>query len=120
MQIKIQGHGMDLTPALKAYAEKKIGKLDEFFSNIIKAEIILDDRHIRDSKRRQVAEVSMWVAGKKVIRATEAGEDMYAAIDLVSEELKQQLKKFKDKHVKNKRREAEEIKRELRTFRPSL
>lgn len=113
MQIKIQGHGMELTPALKAYAEKKIGKLDEFFSNIIKAEIILDDRHSRDSKKRQVAEVSMWLAGKKVIRATEAGEDMYAAIDLVAEELKQQLKKFKDKHVKNKRRP-------FREFRPSL
>ena len=76
--------------------------------------IVLDVRKINDLKRSQVAEVSMWVSGKKVIRATEAGEDMYAAIDLVYEELKRQLVKHKDKHVKENRRVAEKFKENQR------
>ena len=120
MNINIQGHGLDLTPPLKDYVNKKIGKLDEFFNNVIKAEVILDARNIKDLERSHVAEVSMWVGGKKVIRATEAASDMYAAIDLVSEELKVQLKKHKEKHVQERRHEGERIKRMTREYNPEL
>lgn len=120
MHINIQGHGIELTPPLKEYAEKKIGKLDEFFNKIIKAEIVLDARKIKSSEKCHVAEVNLWVGGKKVISATEAGRDMYAAIDLVVEELKPQLKKHKGKHNKEKRREGEKIKRLSREYNPEV
>ncbi|MFA4858862.1 MAG: ribosome-associated translation inhibitor RaiA, partial [Candidatus Margulisiibacteriota bacterium] len=93
MPIIVQGHGTHLTPALRSYAFKKFEKLPQFFENIQKIEIILDARTTADSSRSQVAEVTVWAAGKKVIRATEAGQDMYAAIDLVYEEIKSQIKK---------------------------
>lgn len=110
MQINIQGHNVELTQPLKEYAIKKIGKLQDYYNNIQKIEIILDVRPIDDFKRSQVAEVSAWLAGKKVIRATEAGENMYAAIDLVYDELKRQVIKHKDRHIKEKRRLSEKIK----------
>ncbi len=116
MNINIQGHGIELTAPLKEYANKKIGKLDEFFNNIIKAEVVLDARSIKSAEKCHVAEVSMWVGGKKVIRASEAGRDMYAAIDLVVDELKPQLKKHKEKHYKEKRREGEIIKKLSREY----
>lgn len=118
MLINIQGHGFDLTGPLKDYADKKIGKLDEFFNNIIKADIILDARDIKSAVRSHVAEVSLWVGGKKVIRAAEAGQDMYAAIDLVFEELKIQLKKHKEKHIQEKRRDGEKFKKMTREYNP--
>jgi putative sigma-54 modulation protein len=120
MQINIQGHGIELTPFLRDYTEKKINKLTEFFSNVQKAMVVLDYRKIDDLTRSHVAEVSLWAAGKKVIRATEAGQDMYAAIDLVYDELKRQLKKHKDKHIKGRRREAEKVKELSRSIAPLI
>ncbi len=115
MQINIQGHNVDLTQPLRSYAVKKIGKLEEYFKNIQKILIILDVRSNDDSKRTNVADVSIWAAGKKVIHASEAGENMYAAIDLVFDELKKQLQKHKEKHVKEARRSAEKVKEISRT-----
>lgn len=114
MQIKISAHNTKMTKAMKEYAEKKYGKLEQYFNNIQKIEVLLDVRKIDDSNRRDVAEVTLWAAGKKVIRATEGGQDMYAAIDMVYEEIVRQLRKHKDKHVKEKRREAEKIKEKRR------
>lgn len=110
MQITIQGHKVELTEPLKEYAIKKLSKLQEFYQNIQKIEIILDVRDLSDPKRSQVAEVSVWLAGKKVVRATEAGENMYAAIDLVLEELKIQVIRHKEKHTHEARRAAEKAK----------
>lgn len=110
MEINIQGHGIELTEPLRNYAFKKVSKLQEYFKNIQKAQVILDARHLDEFKRSQVCEVNMWLAGKKVIRASEAGQDMYAAIDLVCEEVERQIKKHKEKHIKEVRRSAEKIK----------
>lgn len=120
MQIIVQGHGLEITPYLRDYVHKKIAKIEQYFSNIQKAEVILDVRSIDERTRRQVAEVNMWLAGKKVIRASEAAGDMYAAIDLVLKEVERQTKKHKDKHVKEKRREAERLKKSLGAPAPGI
>lgn len=113
MQIIVQGHGMEITAPIRDYSHKKISKLAEFFKNIQKVEVTLDHRKIDDLTRNNVAEVSMWVAGKKVIRATEGSQDIYSAIDLVFAKLEQQLRKHKEKHVQEKRREARKVKEEM-------
>jgi len=114
MQIIVQGHGTNVTSAMRDYAFKKIGKIEQFFNNIQKADVVLDARAIDDKTRNQVAEVTLWVAGKKVIRATEAAQDMYAAIDLVCDEVERQVRKHKDKKVKETRRKAKQAKMEER------
>jgi putative sigma-54 modulation protein len=118
MQINIQGHGIELTPPLRDYTLKKVGKIEEFFKNIQKAQVVLDARCDDDSKRSQVAEVTVWMAGKKVIRASEAGQDMYAAVDLVMAEIERQIKKQKEKNTHEKRREAEKLKQIYRSYTP--
>ncbi len=120
MQLNIQGHNIELTPALRDYAEKKLNKLKEFYSNIVKVSVTLDMRDNSDSKKSQVAEVSIWLAGKKVVRATEAGESMYAAIDLVFEELKVQVTRHKEKHSDEQRRAAEKAKEISRRVAPVM
>ena len=114
MQIIIQGHGLDLSPALKSYAHKKFSKLTHFFENIQKIDIILDARNIANTERSHVTECTVWASGKKVMRATEAGSDMYAAIDLTYDEIERQVKKHKDKFTKERRRQAEKAKVAMR------
>jgi putative sigma-54 modulation protein len=113
MQIKVTGRGTEITPSLRDYVHEKVGKLEEFFSNIQKVEVILDARSIDDVERRQVAEIRAWMAGLKMIQASEAGRDMYAAVDLVIEEAKRQIQRHKRKHVEEQRRKAEKVKQEL-------
>ncbi|OGC07551.1 ribosomal subunit interface protein [candidate division WOR-1 bacterium RIFOXYD2_FULL_36_8] len=114
MQMNIQGHGIELTSPLSQYATKKLEKLQEFYKNIIKMMVVLDVRKNKDIKNSHVADVSIWVSGKKVVHASEVGEDMYAAIDLVYEELKRQLVRHKEKHMKETRRVAEKLKERQR------
>jgi len=113
MQNKITGRNIEITPALRDYAIDKASKLEDYFNNIQKVEVVLETRSIDDIDKRQVAEIRAWLAGKKMIQAIEAGRDAYAAIDMVLEEAKRQVKKHKDMLVKEQRRSAGATKREL-------
>jgi putative sigma-54 modulation protein len=110
MQITITGHGLEITAPLRDYVHAKAGKLEEFFSNIQKVEVVLDARSNADPDKRQVAEFRAWLSGLKMIQSKEAGRDMYAAIDLAVEEAKRQIERHKEKHVHEQRRKAEKEK----------
>jgi putative sigma-54 modulation protein len=114
MQIKVSGKGLDISPAIRDYALEKASKLEEFFSNIQKVEVILEVRAIDDLERNHVAEIRAWMAGMKMIQAIEAGRDSYAAIDLVLQEAKRQIERHKRKHVQEQRRKAVKVKHEMR------
>jgi len=113
MHIIIHGHGMDVTSPLRDYVEKKIGKLDEFFGDIQKAEVTLEVRNIANQLRNQVVEVTVWTAGK-VIRATDGASDLYAAIDQVYSKLERQVEKHKEKLTHETRRKSEKVKEKVR------
>jgi putative sigma-54 modulation protein len=110
MQIKISGHGMEVTPSLRDYVQQKAAKLEEYFKGIQKVEIVLDARAISDAQRRQVAEVRAWMSGNKMVQAKEGGRDMYAAVDLVLEEVKKQIEKHKEKLGRERIRSTRKMK----------
>ncbi|MEK6557311.1 MAG: ribosome-associated translation inhibitor RaiA [Candidatus Margulisiibacteriota bacterium] len=97
MQIIVSGQQLEVTSALKSYAEKKIGRLDKYFAEAItsgKVEMVHHDNKAPD--KRNEARVIMNLHGA-VITAREEHEDMYAAIDLLFEKVEKQLMKYKDK-----------------------
>ncbi|MBU0629890.1 MAG: ribosome-associated translation inhibitor RaiA [Candidatus Margulisbacteria bacterium] len=110
MQINITGHGTEVSQPLKDYVNEKTAKFEEFFGNIQKTEVVLDARDNANADQRQVAEIRVWVAGHKMIMATEAGRDMYAAIDLAVDDVKRQLEKHKEMMVKEHRRQGTKLK----------
>jgi len=95
---------------LKDYVNEKAAKFEEFFGNIQKTEVVLDARSNANADQRQVAEFRVWAAGHKMIMATEAGRDMYTAIDLAADEVKRQLEKHKEMIVKEHRRQGTKLK----------
>lgn len=111
MQIKITGHGLEVSAPLRDYAQQKMSNLEAFFGNIQKVEVVMDARSIDNVDKRQVAEIRAWMAGHKMIQAKEAGRDMYAAIDLAYDEAKRQIERHKEKMVKEQRRKGEKIKK---------
>lgn len=104
MQLVVSGKNINLTPALKDYAEKKIGGIKKYFDHIIEVDVNLSVEDVRDEDRSKVCEVTVWANGV-VLRGRKASEDMYASIDMVADKIERQVKKFKEK-LKGKSRRA--------------
>lgn len=102
MQLTITGRHMGVTPAIREYAEEKVGKVARIHDrDDMSIEVVLHVEKNPANKNRDVAEVTAHLKGL-VVRAEEAAPDMYAAIDLVAEKLERQMKKYKTK-LKDKR-----------------
>ncbi|OUS31717.1 ribosomal subunit interface protein [Gammaproteobacteria bacterium 45_16_T64] len=91
MQLNISGHHVEVTDALKEYVSGKLEKLENHSADIISIKAILSLE-----KTRQKAEATIHVRGADLFANAEH-EDMYAAIDLLSDKLDRQVIKHKEK-----------------------
>lgn len=99
MQITVKGRHMDVKPAIRDYAEEKVGRVAKILNHMLmSADVELYTERNRSVEKAQVAEVTIFTKGP-VIRARETAHDWYAAIDLVSEKLESQVRKYKSKLV---------------------
>jgi putative sigma-54 modulation protein len=113
MQIHISPRDVKLTPAIHAYVAQKIECLEHFGLNLIGAHLALwhDDR--RAFKHAFVVKVHLALPGPDIY-AEDHGHDLYAAIDLVSAKLAEQLRHRKNKLVRGAREKSrkEKLKRQ--------
>ncbi len=100
MQINITGHHIDITPALHSYVESKFQRLERHFDKMTNIHVILTVE-----KERQKAEASIHV-NRGDLFADSIREDMYAAIDDMTDKLDRQLKKYKEKLSDHRRAEG--------------
>jgi putative sigma-54 modulation protein len=91
MNIIVNGRQLEITPALKTYAEEKIGRFEKYLSNISEAVVTLTVQ-----KYRHKAEVLLKVNGV-MIQAEGVTGEIYSSIDDVVEKLEKQVKKYKEK-----------------------
>ena len=97
MIINIHGTGIELTEALKQYAEEKVSSLTKFFDNIRQADVDIGIRtHHHNKGKIFYAEVNLHVPGE-LVRVVKEAEDLYKAIDKVKDHLKQELENRKEK-----------------------
>lgn len=97
MKITIQGTGIELTEAIKQYAEEKVQSLEKYFDNIISADIDVGmNSHHHNNGNIFYAEVNLAVPGK-LLRVVKEEPDLYKAIDKVKDHLKVELEKIKGK-----------------------
>ncbi len=103
-KLEISGVHTSVDEKLRKYVTKKIGRLDKYLSRHSRAsahaEVKLKESKSKD-KNRYACEVIMYVP-QEVIRAEECTVNLYAAIDIVEEKLKNQLKKHKAMHANPK------------------
>ena len=91
MQINITGHHVELTGPLREYVASKLGRLERHESRITHADVVLNVE-----KLRQKVEATIRMAGAEMFAAAES-DDMYAAIDALTDKLDRQLHKHKGK-----------------------
>jgi len=101
MQINVTFRNIEPSPALKDYAEEKISRIKKYVDEPIEANIVL-----KVEKFRHIAEATIDVNGIR-INGVEETEDMYSSIDMVSDKIESQIKKYKDKLRKRKPPAAE-------------
>ncbi len=98
----VQGRHMDITPALKQYAEEKIGKIERHFDQVQKAQVVLNVERRDELGKAEIAEVTVWGDGV-ILRGEEASADMYASIDRVVEKLQKQIEKYRSRMIEKRR-----------------
>ena len=100
MQVNLTGHHVDLTSSMRDYVNSKMERLERHFD-------IVQDIHVVLSveKLRHKAEATLHVNGGSVF-ADSVEEDMYAAIDALTDKLDRQVKKHKEKMTDHHRSEG--------------
>jgi putative sigma-54 modulation protein len=91
MNLNITGHHVEVTPAIREYVESKLDRVIRHFDNVTSVNVILSVE-----KLVQKAEVTLHVRGKDLF-AESTDEDMYAAIDTMTDKLDRQVLKYKQK-----------------------
>lgn len=98
MEITVSARHIDISTALRAAAEEKIGRLSRFLDGMLRAEVhFFEERNPRIAAK-EVCEVSMEGGGHHV-HCKAAATDPFAAIDLAVEKLEHQLHALKTKQV---------------------
>ena len=96
MHIHVNGRNIEITDAIKAYVKEKIGKVATRYDQIQGIEVVLSVIKNPAAEGKHIAEV-LCKTNTGTIRCEEAGESMYASIDLLADKLARQITKLKDK-----------------------
>ncbi|MBF7096589.1 ribosome hibernation-promoting factor, HPF/YfiA family [Alkalibacter mobilis] len=91
MRVIVYGKNVDLTEGMKSALDKKLSKLDKYFTPEVEATATMSTQ-----KGKHILEVTIPINGT-ILRAEESTEDMYASIDLAVDKLEGQLRKHKTK-----------------------
>ncbi|MCL5801467.1 MAG: ribosome-associated translation inhibitor RaiA [Gammaproteobacteria bacterium] len=100
MQINVSGHHVEITPALRTYVLNKLERVERRFDHVTDIRVILSVE-----KLRQKAEATINLSGAS-LHAFAEDEDLYAAIDALTDKLDRQIKKHKEKITDHHRAEG--------------
>jgi putative sigma-54 modulation protein len=93
MHLAVKGRNLEVTDALRTYAEEKVQRMGKYLEGIVSGSVVLSVE-----KHRQIAEVTLRVRDLTV-RAEESTDDLYSSIDLVAEKLERQILRHKERIV---------------------
>ncbi|HHW18722.1 MAG TPA: ribosome-associated translation inhibitor RaiA [Firmicutes bacterium] len=95
MEINVRGKNIDVNPALRQYAEKRLSKIDKY----IKLENLNCQVTFSIERGKYVVEVTIPLNGL-LLRAEESAQDAFSSVDLVLEKLERQIEKYKTRLLK--------------------
>ena len=93
MDIKITAKNIKLTPAIKEYINTRVSKVENFFDNIVSAQVLISV----EKKINQKAEIILHTCAKTTISASAVESNLYKAIDAAAVKAEAQAKKIKNK-----------------------
>ncbi|MDD9898035.1 MAG: ribosome-associated translation inhibitor RaiA [Candidatus Melainabacteria bacterium] len=98
-QTIIEGRNIDITDAIREYAESKLSRIHKHFDSLIQNH----DIHVvlsvlkKNRDNNQKAEITINLKGGHIIRCQSSEANVYASIDTVVDKIEGQLRKYKTK-----------------------
>lgn len=110
MNLRISGHHVELTPALRNYVATKLERILRHFDQVLDIKVVLSIEKQKKKLAEQQAECSIHVKGRDIF-AESSHADLYAAIDDLADKLDRQVVRHKQviqsyHHQKVSRRET--------------
>ncbi len=104
MEYIVKARNFELNEKIRDYSEKKIkSKIEKLLDRTTKTEVkFVLEKNPRITENNRV-EVTAFASGA-VIRVTDTGTDVFAAIDKVSSKLERQIKKYREKQIRKGRK----------------
>lgn len=108
MNVVVSSRHMDITPALKSFAEEKANKLTKYYDRIQEIEVVLDAG--KEAKNQSHVEIIVNAEHRNMFVAHHDDDDAYAAIDACVDKLERQLSDHKKK-IRNRKHPEETAKK---------
>ena len=96
MRLQVKGKNVEVTDAIRTYAERKLGKLARQLADPTRVELELAVERNPSISANHVAEATIWTKGP-TLRAREATTDMKASIDQLTDKLLRQVEHYRAK-----------------------
>jgi putative sigma-54 modulation protein len=106
MRLQVKGKNLEVSAAIRTYAEEKLSRLDRQLADPTRVELELAVEKNPSIAANHVAEATVWTKGP-VLRAREASSDMRASIDLLVDKLERQVARYREKRQRRGQRHGD-------------
>jgi putative sigma-54 modulation protein len=113
MKLILSTHNVTLTKAIEDHVLAKLDKLDHMDQRTVDARVTLEHDHTRTPQKQFSCSIRLGVRGPDLF-AEDRKEDLYAAIDLVTKKIEQQLRKRHNKKKARHHKQASRSKQRLK------
>jgi putative sigma-54 modulation protein len=106
MQLRVKAHNGTINDTVRAYAEKRLAKLERRLYSETVVEVTLSREHNPSIRENHSAEAVIHTKGANIV-ARETAETYEAAIDRLVDKLERQIERYRDKRTHEPRRTAQ-------------
>jgi putative sigma-54 modulation protein len=110
MKLVLTSHNITLTEAIEQHIVTRIEQLSHLDPRAIDARVVIEHDHAKVTERQFKCSIRITEPGPDLF-AEDAESDLYAAIDLVSKKIEQQMRKRHSKFKARNHSEAAKVKR---------
>ena len=105
LRYNVRGENIEVTDAIREYVEAKVGRVEKYFTDVPEANAHVNLKTYSDKTAKVEVTIPL---PNVVLRAEETSPDMYGSVDLVSDKLERQIRKYKTKVNRRQRRQTVE------------
>lgn len=102
MELTVTAKNLPSSPALNEYAEKRLSKVIDRLRDDVPIRLVLRKEDTKAASDRFVAEMTATLRGGTVLRAEDRAEDLYVAIDALSDVLARQVRRYRTRYSRRR------------------
>jgi len=105
LELQIKTHHMKLDDELREYIEKRVTKLDRINERITEAKFEMREQPHHNPTVRYVGQFTI-ATSRGILRAEEKNAEPHAVVDLVTDKMARQIRRFHERKINRTKREA--------------